>query len=98
MLHSEIKAVSIKLDPHLHERLKGLAQARQRNPQFLITEAIQQYMEREKKRETLRQDALQAWNDYQTTGLHITHEEADVWLAQLEAGEIVEPPACHSRK
>lgn len=58
-----------------------------------MTEAIQQYLEREEKRE-----ALQAWSDYQATGLHVPHEEADAWLAQLEIGEIVEPPVCHSEK
>ena len=42
-------------------------------------------MEREEKREQLRQDALAAWAGYQTTGLHLTAEDADAWLAKLEA-------------
>ena len=33
---------------------------------------------------------------YQATGLHITMEEADAWLAKLEAGQDVEPPECHA--
>lgn len=45
--------------------------------------------------EQLRQDALEAWNHYRITGLHVTAEEADVWLAELEAGENAEPPECH---
>lgn len=52
-------------------------------------------MEREKKREQLRQDALAAWNHYQTTGLHLAAEEADAWLAKLEAGENAPAPECH---
>jgi predicted transcriptional regulator len=53
-------------------------------------------MEREKKRERLRRDALAAWTDYQTTGLHITAKEADAWLAKLEAGERAATPRCHA--
>jgi predicted transcriptional regulator len=51
---------------------------------------------REEKREQFRQDALTAWNDYQATGLHATAEEADAWLAKLEAGEDAEAPQCHA--
>ena len=43
----------------------------------------------------LRRDALAAWEDYQTTGLHLTEEEAEVWLAKLEAGEDAKAPECH---
>ena len=57
--------------------------------------AVTQYVEREEKREAFRQDRLRAWNDYRTTGQHVTLQEADAWLAKLEAGEDVEPPACH---
>jgi len=42
-------------------------------------------MDREEKREQLWRDALAAWSDYQTTGLHLTSEEADAWLAALAA-------------
>jgi predicted transcriptional regulator len=55
---------------------------------------IVQY-EPEERREQLRQDALAAWAEYRATGLHVTAEEADAWLAQLEAGEDAEPPAAH---
>ena len=51
--------------------------------------------EPEKWREPVRQDVLAAWAEYQITGLHVTAEEADAWLAQLEAGEDGEPPPTH---
>jgi predicted transcriptional regulator len=60
-----------------------------------MREAIQQYVEREEKREQLRQDAAAAWNHYAATGLHVTADEADAWLAKLEAGEDASPPECH---
>ena len=52
-------------------------------------------MEREEKREQLRQEALAAWDDYQSTGLHVTAKEADDWLAKLEAGKHAVIPKCH---
>jgi predicted transcriptional regulator len=61
----------------------------------MMREAIQQFVEHEEKREAFRQSGIQAWNEYQATGLHVTFEEADAWLAKLEAGQDVETPACH---
>ena len=58
-------------------------------------EVITQYVEREEKREAFRQDTLKAWEEYRTTGLHVTAAEADAWLAQLEQGKDIEPPECH---
>jgi predicted transcriptional regulator len=38
------------------------------------------------------ENALAAWDHYQATGLHVTGEEADAWLSNLEAGENSAPP------
>ena len=86
---------SLKLDSAIKDRVQRLASNRQRTAHWLMREAIEQYVEREEKREQLRQDALAAWEEYQTTGLHATAEEADAWLAKLEEGKDVEPPLCH---
>ena len=59
-----------------------------------MREAIEEYVEREEKREQFRQDALAAWANYQATGRHLTAEEADAWLAKLEAGKDAAPPKC----
>ena len=86
---------SIKLDDTLKGRLQRLAETRRRSTHWIMREAIEQYVEHEEKRENLKQSALKAWKNYQQTGKHLTLEEADAWLAKLEAGEDVEPPACH---
>lgn len=86
---------SIKLDDSLKGRVQHLAEARRRSSHWIMREAIAQYVEREEKREAFRQDAIRAWDEYQQTGLHLTLEEADAWLAKLEAGEDAEPPKCH---
>ena len=95
-MSAAVRPVAIKIDPEIKERVKRLADARQRTPHWLMREAIQQYVEREEKREAMRQDAIRAWKEYQATGLHVTREEADAWLARLESGEDVEPPECHA--
>ncbi|WP_371420243.1 CopG family ribbon-helix-helix protein [Tardiphaga sp.] len=88
-------ATSIKLDDTLKGRVQHLADARRRSSHWIMREAIAQYVEREEKREAFKQDAIRAWEEYQQTGLHATLEEADTWLAKLEAGEDAEPPKCH---
>ena len=50
---------------------------------------------REESQVRLREELLADWDHYLATGLHITDEEVDGWLTQLEAGEAVEPPALH---
>jgi predicted transcriptional regulator len=86
---------SLKLDGKLKKRIQRLATARRRSPHWLMCDAVQQYVEREEKRERLRLDALAAWNHYQNTGLHLTAEEADAWMAKLEAGKDAKAPECH---
>ncbi|HFO0273531.1 TPA: CopG family ribbon-helix-helix protein [Enterobacter asburiae] len=88
-------ATSIKLDDDLKNRLQHLAESRRRSAHWIMREAITQYVEREEKREAYLRDAKNAWEDFQRTGLHITEEEADEWLAKLAAGNDVEPPECH---
>jgi len=86
---------SLKLDNEMKDRVRRLATARRRSAHWIMCEAIEQYIEREEKREQSRQSAIAAWTDYQTTGLHVTADEADAWLAKLEDGEDVEAPECH---
>jgi len=90
-----LSTTSLKLDIVMKERVNRLASARRRSPHWVMREAVAQYVEREEKREQLRQDALAAWADYQTTGLHVTARDADAWLAKLEAGKRAVIPKCH---
>jgi predicted transcriptional regulator len=56
-----------------------------------MREEITLHME---KRESFRLDTLKAWEAYSATGLHVTTEEADAWLAKLEQGNDIDPPEC----
>ncbi len=86
---------SVKISMPLHARIASLAAARQRTPHALMIQAIENFVDREEQRESLRQEARAAHEEYMRTGLHVTAEEADAWLAELEAGNDVEPPKCH---
>ncbi|MGD0940710.1 MAG: ribbon-helix-helix protein, CopG family [Terracidiphilus sp.] len=86
---------TLKLDSELKERVQKIAQAHRRTPHWIMCEAVQQFVEREEKREDLLRDARAAWKEYQATGWHATGEETDEWLAKLEAGEQAEAPECH---
>ncbi len=89
-------SVTVKLDPETRERIAALAQARDRSAHWIMRTAIQEYVEREERRAAAWDDAMRAWHHHQTTGLHLTFEEADAWLARLEAGEDVDPPPTHT--
>jgi predicted transcriptional regulator len=95
MTATAIHSTTIKIDESTKIRVKRLAESRHRTPHWLMQEAIREYLDREEKREALRQDAMRAWEDYQATGLHVTFEEGESWLAKLADSQSAEPPACH---
>jgi predicted transcriptional regulator len=88
-------ATSVKLDPAIKKRVQRLAAAQKRTPHWIIREAVEQYVDREEKRDKFRQDALDAWEHYQATGLHVTAAEADAWMLKLAAGKKAKRPVCH---
>ena len=83
---------SVRIDSALHARVVSLAEARRRTPHALMVQAIESFVSREEQREALRMEARAAHEEYMRTGLHVTGEEADAWLAELEAGNDVDPP------
>ena len=89
------RPVAIKIDQDTRDRVKRLAEARHRTPHWLMREAISQYVEREEKRESFRQDATNAWNEYQETGLHATGDEVIAWLDSWGEEHEKTAPACH---
>ena len=88
-------ATSIKLGEELKGRVQNLAEVRQRSAHWIMREAIAQYVEREERRESFRQDTLKAWDEYQATGMHATAEEVDAWLASWGTDDELPAPECH---
>ena len=88
-------ATSIKLDDDMKRRVRHLPEARERTSHWIMREAIAQYVEREEKREALRQDSFKAWDEYKETGQHATAEEVDQWLASWGTDNERSAPECH---
>jgi predicted transcriptional regulator len=89
-------STSIKLDPHMKDRVQRLAASRKRTAHWVMKEAIKQYVEREEKREAFNREAVEAWEEYQATGLHVTHEEMMTWLESWGTENELPPPECHT--
>ena len=56
---------------------------------------MREAVDREEKPEASKRKALCAWEAHQETGLHLTMQEADAWLAKLEADEDADVLKCH---
>lgn len=82
----------IKIDDALRERLKALAEARQRTPHWLAKEALTQYLDREEQRERERLEDEARWERYVLTGDAVDHDQARDWLSALAAGKDAECP------
>lgn len=92
---ANISTTSIKLEPEMKDRVKRLADARRRTSHWLMREAVAQYVEREEQREQMKQATLAAWEHYAATGLHVSADKADTWLAELENKKKAKSPKCH---
>ena len=94
-ISAKSKTTSIKLDAALSDKVASLALRRRRAPHTIMREAISQYVEREAIREAAIKDAKASWESYQQTGKHITLNEFDAWVGQLEKDPAAPMPACH---
>ena len=87
--------ISIRLPADLKDCIQKLATTRQRSTNALVVQAITAFVEREEKREAIRQECIAAHEHYQQTGLHVTQAEVKDWIAQLRQGKQVGAPKCH---
>ncbi len=88
------KPISVKLEPEMKKRIEDLAESRQRSTHWMMREAISQFVEREEKKEAFRKDTLNAWKEFQATGLHVSAAEVEKWLASWGTHAECPPPEC----
>ncbi|MDR2884720.1 MAG: ribbon-helix-helix protein, CopG family [Deferribacteraceae bacterium] len=86
---------SVKLTSDLRDRIKSLAHARNQSVHAIMVQAINSYVEREERREALRQEAKLAHEDFVMTGLHLTNAEVIGWMDEIIAGKSPSMPKCH---
>lgn len=86
---------SVKISPELNGRIKNLADLRNQSVHSVMVQALEAYITREEKREAWRKEGIEAWEEYQKTGLHLTNVEVVDWMDKIIAGENVPMPKCH---
>lgn len=74
--NSATSPASVKLPVSLRERIKNLADARNQSAHAIMLQTIENYVDREEKREALRQEANAAHEHYVQTGLHLHRSTA----------------------
>jgi predicted transcriptional regulator len=87
--------VSIKLDSSDRERIASLAAMKKRTPHYLMKEAILEYVRREEARQNFIRAAETSFEHYKETGLHITLDEFNAWVDEVQEKPEAPITPCH---
>lgn len=90
------ESTSIKLRDGLKQGVEEIAKDDGRSANWVMNEAIAEYVARRRARKVLRNEARQAHLDYVETGLHLTQAEVEEWMARRAAGERIRAPKPHT--
>lgn len=75
--------------------LQELAQDLGGSVHSIVLDAVDNHIEQLKAKQAYDRRALQAYHDYQETGLHITLDEFTAWVESLDTTAPKEIPQCH---
>ena len=90
------ETTSIKLRDGLKDRVKMLAEDENRSPNWLMNDAISEYVERKEAKKALLAELRAAHQEYvDSGGLHLTHDEVKDWMARRARGERAPMPKLH---
>jgi predicted transcriptional regulator len=89
------RPVTITLDDADQDRIASLASAKKRTPHYLMKEAILEYLQKEEARQNFIAAAESSFVHYKDTGLHITLDEFDSWVDQVQQDPNTPMPECH---
>ncbi len=87
----------VKLDEVTRDRLRRLGEAKRRSPHWLMTEAIERYLETEERFERERAEDEARWKRYLETGEHVTSEEMMLLFDELEASALAAAEEAEAR-
>lgn len=88
-------ATTLRLDDELKERVQALAKAQGVTAHSLMIRSIESEVSTLEARQAFLQDAENAWQEYELTGLHLTADEMTDWLDATVRGENRDFPECH---
>jgi len=78
---------ALKLDDETNERLKTLAQQRDRSAHWLMREALHRYLAEEERYEREKAEDLAEYEDYLMTGKAVDSGTVTTWLNELASGK-----------
>jgi predicted transcriptional regulator len=87
--------VTVKLDAVDRDRIAALAALKKRTPHYLMKEAILTYVQKEEARQNFISAAEKSFEHYKETGLHITLDEFNAWVDEVQQNPAASIPACH---
>jgi predicted transcriptional regulator len=85
---------SVKLGNRKHV-LAQIAEHKKRTVHSLVVEAVDAYIEQTQARMEYEAQAIRSFENYQQTGLHVTHDELQAWADSLNSDNPLEAPQCH---
>jgi len=84
--------IGVKIDEATRDRLRALAEAKNRTPHWVVKEALAEYLAREEAREREKREDEARWDRYALTGEAVPHGRVRDWLKALADGEDAECP------
>ena len=85
---------SVKLGHRKHV-LAQIAEQKQRTVHSLVVEAVDAYIAQTQAKMDYEAQAIRSFENYQQTGLHVTHDELQAWADSLNSDTPLEVPTCH---
>ncbi len=89
------RTVTVKLDASERERIASLAATKKRTPHYLMKAAILEYINREEAQQNFIKAAERSFEQYKSTGLHITLDEFSTWVDDVQENPDAPIPPCH---
>jgi predicted transcriptional regulator len=87
--------VTINLDDADQDRITSLASAKNSTPHYLMKAAILEYLQKEEARQNFITAAESSFVHYKESELHITLDEFDSWVDQVQHDPSTPLPTCH---
>lgn len=88
--------VTVKLDPADRDRIAILATMKKRTPHYLMKQAILEYVRKEEARQNFIKAAEISFEHFKETGLHVTLDEFNKWVDEVQQNPDAPAPACHT--
>jgi predicted transcriptional regulator len=88
--------MSLRVDAFLRTRLGNIARIEKRTAHALALEAVKTYVDTKEDQAKWNAQAMESWQHYQETGLHLAQGELDTWLSTWGTPHETAVPQCHA--